>query len=67
MRQAVVDDFNRDFPVGSPVVLEMDSGPIVTAVKGAAYLVGGNTPVAFFEGVRGSYSCERWRVRRVGD
>ena len=56
--------FNVDFPVGSKVRLRMDSGEVDTCVAAPAILLGGHSPVAFFDGVRGAYSIVG-RVSRV--
>jgi hypothetical protein len=56
--QRLVDDFNRRFPVGTPVVLRKDSGPVETTVRAAAQILGGHSAVAWFEGVSGCYDVE---------
>jgi len=61
-KQHVVDQFNREFPVGTTVMLRKDSGRVLTRVTREAYLHG-NTPVAFFRDVSGCYAIEG-RVER---
>lgn len=61
---AIVERFNRDFPVGTPVILRKDSGEIETTVGSPAYMLSGHSPVAMFDGVRGAYSIEDNRVRK---
>lgn len=56
-KQHVVDQFNRDFPPGTMVMLRKDSGRILTRVTREAYLHN-NTPVAFFRDVSGCYAIE---------
>ncbi|TXH55785.1 MAG: hypothetical protein E6Q97_08050 [Desulfurellales bacterium] len=60
-KKQIVDCFNRDFPVGTKVILRRDSGEIFTEVTGEAYLHG-RTPVAHFRHVSGCYAIEG-RVR----
>ncbi|TXH55783.1 MAG: hypothetical protein E6Q97_08040 [Desulfurellales bacterium] len=56
-KKQIVDCFNRDFPVGTKVILRRDSGEIFTEVTGEAYLHG-RTPVAHFRHVSGCYAIE---------
>lgn len=63
--QQVVDDFNKNYPVGTEVILERDSGPILTKVRYAAWILSGHSAVAMFEGVSGAHSIDPWRVRRA--
>jgi hypothetical protein len=60
--QKIVDRFNHDFPVGTVVVLRKDTGNFRTKVRHPAYIMGGHSAVAFFEGVSGAYSIENDRV-----
>ena len=53
--QRLVDDFNGRFPVGTPVMLRKDSGPVQTTVQAAGQILGGHSAVAWFEGVSGCY------------
>ena len=63
--QALVEDFNVKYPVGTRVLLKKDFGEEVeTKVQHAAYILSGHTPVAFFEGISGCYSIQG-RVRAV--
>ena len=63
--QKAVKDFNRDFPVGTPVILRKDFGKEVkTKVAGIAFVLGGHSAMAFFEGVSGCYSIDG-RVRHA--
>lgn len=55
--QKDVDDFNRSFPVGAPVILQSDDGPVETTVRGPAQIMCGSV-VAWFSGVSGSYCVE---------
>lgn len=59
----LVRKFNRQFPVGTAVMLSKDSGEIATVVSAEAELMGGHSAVAWFSGVRGCYSIEDKRVR----
>jgi hypothetical protein len=61
--EKLVNDFNASFPVGTRVVLRKDSGEVVTTVGSPAYMLGGHSPVAMFDGVSGAYSIEDNRVR----
>lgn len=61
--QREVAAFNNRFPVGTPVILEKDSGPVETSVVAPAEIMGGHSAVAWFSGVRGCYSVSEGRVR----
>ncbi len=63
-RQAIVDKFNADFPVGSWVVFRKGSEKVLTRVKDQAYLLRDFLPVAFFENGNGSYAIQG-RVSKV--
>ncbi len=63
--QEAVDEFNSNYPVGTPVILRKDSGEVLTKVKHPAYVLSGHSAVAHFEGVSGCYSIEDNRVRRA--
>lgn len=67
--EALVERFNRDFPVGTEVILRKDSGEVRTRISSQAYMLGGHSPVAHFDGVSGAYSIEDSRVRmtQIGD
>lgn len=60
--RVLIERFNKQFPVGTPLFLRKDSGTVETVVKHEAELLGGHSPVAWFEGVSGSYSIEDNRV-----
>jgi hypothetical protein len=63
--QRIVDAFNRENPVGSPVTVRRDGGQTVdTTVHAPAEIVGG-TPVGWFHGIAGCYMLERVTPRRV--
>ena len=62
--QKIVDRFNRDFPVGSKVILRKDSGEVQTVVREPGQLLNNHSAVAWFEGVSGAYSIENNRVRK---
>ena len=62
--QAIVDDFNQRFPVGSDVILRKDTGEIETRVRAPAEILGGHSAVGWFVGVAGCYSIED-RVRPI--
>jgi hypothetical protein len=54
------DAFNRRHPVGSEVCYVDDLGKQhETTVKAPAKILGGHTPVAWLEGVRGAYLLSR--------
>jgi hypothetical protein len=63
--EAICQRFNKHFPVGTRVRLRKDSEDVHTTVRGEAYVLGGHSAVAFFEGVSGAYSIEDDRVLRV--
>lgn len=64
--QQLVDDFNRRFPVGTPVYLRMDFSEVLTTVRAPAQVMAGmNTAIGWFKGIAGSYSIEQDRVRRA--
>ena len=62
--QQIVDAFNRDYPVGTDVMLRKDSGFVLTVVEAPAVILGGHSAVGWFRGVRGCYSIEHDRVSR---
>lgn len=62
LAQSYVDEFNRLYPVGTPVILRKDSGEVSTVVREPAYVFCGSA-VAMFKGVSGAYSIEDDRVR----
>lgn len=55
------DDFNKKYPVGTAVMLKEDGRdmPTKTIVRHHAYILGGHSAVAFFEGISGSYLIDR--------
>lgn len=62
----VVENFNRIYPVGTQVILKLDSGrEVCTPVAHKALVLNGQSAVAWFEGVSGCYSIENDRVRAV--
>lgn len=61
--QKTVNQFNLTYPVGTPVILRMDSGEVDTTVVCPARILGGHSAVASFDGVSGAYSIEDNRVR----
>jgi hypothetical protein len=61
----LVNDFNREFPVGTKVILRKDTAEVETTVRYAAEMLSGHSPVAWFTGVSGCYSIEDNRVRRA--
>lgn len=63
--QRIVDEFNRDFPIGTVVLLRMDSREVGARVASAGMILSGHSAVAGFEGVSGLYSIEDGRVRAV--
>lgn len=58
----IVEEFNRDFPVGTNVILKKDTGVVETVVESPAEILGGHSAVGWFRGVRGCYSIEGGRV-----
>jgi hypothetical protein len=58
----IVERFNREFPVGSKVILRKDSGSVETEVTSPAIVLQGHSAVASFKGVSGMYSIEDSRV-----
>ncbi|GEM_PF-1894881 len=59
--QEQADKFNKDFPVGTAVMLMMDMGEVPTRVRGKAFVTN-NRVVAFFQNIAGYY-CVADRVR----
>lgn len=51
------DEFNKKYPVGTPVFLKKDfvDEPVKTKVRGKAFILSGHSAVAFFEGISGCY------------
>lgn len=62
--ERAVNQFNRDFPVGSTVLLKKDAGEIATVVIQPAMVLGFHSAVAWFEGVSGCYDIMN-RVRKA--
>lgn len=61
-RQQRVDQWNAAHPVGTPVVVRLDSGKnFATKTRSRAEVLSGHTPVIWLEGVRGCYILERVR------
>lgn len=56
--QTIVDKFNADFPVGTPVILKKDTGVVETVVEAPAEILGGHSAVGWFRGVRGCYAID---------
>lgn len=66
LKERLVEDFNILYPVGSKVLLMRDFGNYEErVVRGEAYILGGHTAVAFFEGISGCFSIED-RIRPIG-
>lgn len=63
----IVERFNRDFPVGTPVMLRKDTGIVETVVEAPAEVLGGHSAVGWFRGVRGAYSIENGRAWAVAE
>lgn len=63
--QKIVDRFNAEFPVGTPVILRKDTGEVETEVRAPAEVLGGHSAVGWFRDVSGCYSIEDGRVRAV--
>lgn len=58
----IVDSFNEQFPVGTPLLLRKDTSVIKTVVMAPAQVLGGHSAVGWFRGVQGCYSIEGNRV-----
>jgi hypothetical protein len=65
--QAIVDDFNRSYPIGTEVLLRKNGGDLITRVWAKAIVLQGHSAVAWFEGVSGAYSIEDGRVRLASE
>lgn len=63
----IVERFNQDYPVGTPVMLKKDTGIVETVVEAPAEVLGGHSAVGWFRGVRGCYSIENGRVWAVAE
>jgi hypothetical protein len=63
----IVERFNQDYPVGTPVMLKKDTGIVETVVDAPAEVLGGHSAVGWFRGVRGCYSIENGRVWAVAE
>ncbi len=64
--ERAVNKFNREFPVGSKVLLRKDETEVETTVIEPAMVLGFHSAVAWFEGVSGCYSIVN-RVRKPLD
>lgn len=55
-----VDDWNRKYPIGQKVIVELDSGKTVeTITTHKATLLGGHTAVAWLKDIIGCYDLDR--------
>jgi len=60
-----IAEFNRRYPVGTTVCVELDSGERRTTItRSAAQILGGHSPVIWLEGVRGCYLLDRVSIPR---
>ena len=62
---AIVEHFNRCYPVGTRVILRKDTGEVETSVRYPAQVLSGHSAVAWFDGVSGAYSIEDERVHML--
>ena len=59
-----IDDFNRECPVGTPVIVTKDSGEeVLTKVRYAAQMSNFQYPVVWLDNISGYYLLSR--VRKV--
>lgn len=64
----LVQTMNRAYPVGTVVDVEKDDGSLfLTKVRNEFVLLGGHTPVGWFEGIRGCYLATRVREVKEPD
>lgn len=64
--QAACDSFNRDFPVGTPVLYvsvfpsdgDPGTAPVPATVREPATILSGHTAVAWLDGVRGCVAVD---------
>ncbi|MBP2230784.1 hypothetical protein J2847_004093 [Azospirillum agricola] len=60
--QAQVEAWNADHPIGSPVVVRLDTGETRhTITRSSAYVLSGHSAVIFLDGIRGCYLLDRVR------
>lgn len=60
--QEKVDEFNRENPVGTPVIVRRDDGMrVLTTVRDAAVVLPSGAPVVWLKGVSGCHSLDRVR------
>jgi len=60
MLQRQVDDWNRQYPIGTPVRVTKDDGKVtVTKTRSAAWAMGGHTAVVMVDGIAGGYLLSR--------
>lgn len=58
--QAQIDRFNSEHPVGSLVMVRLDSGELrAFTVRHEATALGGHTAVGWFDGITGAYALDR--------
>jgi hypothetical protein len=53
--QKQVEEFNSNYPIGTPVRLVDSASNIETKVRTEAQIMGGHSAVAWFEGVSGCW------------
>ena len=58
--QKIVDDWNAQYPVGTPVVVKLDGGDeLYTRTRSGAEVLSGHTPVIWLEKISGCYVLDR--------
>lgn len=64
--QRAADRFNEEHPVGTPVLLTLDSGEeIKTHTRSAAWVVGGHSAMVMVIGKSGGWQINRVRRREA--
>ena len=62
-KQKIVDDWNDNHPVGTPVIVNRDSGEdFHTVTRSGADLLSGHTPVVWVKGLAGCYALTHVRA-----
>ena len=64
----VADDFNNNYPIGTPVILTKDSGETIrTLTRTKACTLASSYVVIWLEGIPGCYSLDRVRPIEKGE
>jgi len=62
MKKRDLKEWNKNFPIGTRVILTKDTGEEVqTVIRSKGWLLGNGMPLVLVDGIRGGYSISRIR------